>query len=190
MIFYTADLHFGHENVIKYDNRPFNSVDHMNKDMVRRWNDKVRNTDEVYILGDFSLHDTKLAREISKQLHGKKYLIKGNHDEPEMKDIFDGMWDYKRIKDNKRTVILSHYFIPSYEGANNGNIMLHGHSHNTRVAKAEEDIKGIYKFVNHIPCQAYNAGCMYFDYAPATLDEIIDFWEHNVPDFSLDNNYR
>ena len=189
MKFYTSDLHFGHENVIKYDGRPFSSVEKMNKEMIRRWNDRVRSTDEVYILGDFSLHNTKLAKEIVKQLHGKKYLIRGNHDEKDMKDLFDDMWDYKKIKDNGRTLILSHYFIPSYDGAHRGYIMLHGHSHNTRVARAEEEIKEMYREKN-IPCEAYNAGCMYFNYAPATLDEIIAFWENNKPDFSEDNNYR
>lgn len=78
MKFYTSDLHFGHANAIKYDNRPFASVEKMNAEMIRRWNDKIRNTDEVYILGDFTLHNTKLAKEIVKQLHGKKYLIRGD----------------------------------------------------------------------------------------------------------------
>lgn len=189
MIFYTSDLHFGHANVIKYDNRPFKTVDEMNNKMIQWWNARVKNTDEVYILGDFSLHNTALAKEIVKQLHGKKYLIKGNHDEKNMKPLFDGFWDYKKIRDNGRTVILSHYFIPSFESAHRGNIMLHGHSHNTRVAKAEEDIKAMYR-ERSIPCEAFNAGCMYFGYAPATLDEIIHFWKNNTPEFNTDNNYR
>ena len=31
MIYYTSDLHFGHQNVIKFDNRPFADIDEMDK---------------------------------------------------------------------------------------------------------------------------------------------------------------
>ena len=51
-IFFTADTHFGHENVIQFDKRPFASADEMDKEMIRRWNNKVGNGDLVYVLGD------------------------------------------------------------------------------------------------------------------------------------------
>lgn len=40
-IFFTADTHFGHENVIRFDKRPFASADEMDEEMIRRWNNKV-----------------------------------------------------------------------------------------------------------------------------------------------------
>ena len=40
-IFFTADTHFGHENVIRFDNRPFASVEEMDAEMIRQWNNKV-----------------------------------------------------------------------------------------------------------------------------------------------------
>lgn len=51
-VFFTSDLHFGHENVIKFDNRPFRSVEEMDAELISRWNNKVKKGDLVYVLGD------------------------------------------------------------------------------------------------------------------------------------------
>ena len=52
-IFFTSDLHFGHKNIIKFDNRPFFDVSDMNKELIKRWNNKVTKDDVVYVCGDF-----------------------------------------------------------------------------------------------------------------------------------------
>lgn len=79
MIFFTSDHHFCHANIIKYCKRPFESVDQMNEDMVRRWNEVVGVEDTVYYLGDFSL--AKQAVELfARRLNGEKHFIMGNHD--------------------------------------------------------------------------------------------------------------
>ncbi len=79
MIFFTSDHHFNHANIIKYCNRPFESTEEMNEEMIKRWNTIVGLKDEVYYLGDFSLakHVVEL---IAPRLNGVKYLIMGNHD--------------------------------------------------------------------------------------------------------------
>ena len=38
VIRYIADLHFGDENIIAYDNRPFLNVSEMNEVLIERWN--------------------------------------------------------------------------------------------------------------------------------------------------------
>ncbi len=70
MIFYIADTHFGHENVTVFSGRPYGSMEEMNSDLVRRWNDKVRNTDTVYVLGDMFFR-CDCAEEILAQLKGE-----------------------------------------------------------------------------------------------------------------------
>lgn len=52
MNFYTSDLHLGHANVIKFDNRPFANIDEMDQRIITRWNERVSDDDTVYILGD------------------------------------------------------------------------------------------------------------------------------------------
>lgn len=52
-VFFTGDLHFGHENVLAFDHRPFETVEEMDVELIRRWNHKVSKGDLVYVLGDF-----------------------------------------------------------------------------------------------------------------------------------------
>jgi calcineurin-like phosphoesterase family protein len=78
MIWFSSDHHFDHANIIKYDNRPFSSVDEMNEEMVKRWNLRVLPSDIIYYLGDFSLN--RAALRFVKRLNGIKFLIPGNHD--------------------------------------------------------------------------------------------------------------
>lgn len=56
MIFYTSDLHFGHANAIKFDERPFTDVDDMADGMIHNWNSRVGKNDTVYILGISALN--------------------------------------------------------------------------------------------------------------------------------------
>ena len=51
--FYISDLHIGHENILRFDNRPFANVNEMNNKLIENWNARVRSDDTVYILGDF-----------------------------------------------------------------------------------------------------------------------------------------
>ena len=77
--FLIADPHFGHKNIIRYCNRPFRDVGEMNKKIIRNWNNIVSKNDVVFVLGDY-VFGRELAREITPMLHGRKILIKGNHD--------------------------------------------------------------------------------------------------------------
>ena len=54
-IFMIADTHFGDENIIKFEGRPFKSVKEMNQTMIENWNSVVSDEDTVFVLGDFSI---------------------------------------------------------------------------------------------------------------------------------------
>ncbi len=78
--YFTSDLHFGHENIIRYSGRPFGSVEEMNQQLVARWNATVGADDEVWVLGDVALGKTHETLEFVRALTGRKVLVTGNHD--------------------------------------------------------------------------------------------------------------
>lgn len=75
MEFFTGDLHIGDKDVIVYEHRPFNSVEHMNRTLIANWNNRVTPKDDGFILGDIG--DPRVILE----LHGKLTIVVGNHDD-------------------------------------------------------------------------------------------------------------
>lgn len=166
MNFYTADLHFGHRKILEYDHRPFSSVEEMDKTLIENWNRKVRDNDDVYILGDISLQN---AAYYLKQLKGRKHLIVGNHDKQTLKDkearsCFETIDYYKKIHENGHTIILFHYPIAEWDGFYRDSILIYGHIHSS--------ITEAYRFMEKMD-NAFNAGCMINNYEPVTLDELM-----------------
>ena len=193
-IFYIADTHFGHENAIVFDNRPFYSAKDMNKYMITLWNETVPEDADVYIVGDFAMRiSAGESKKILDQLNGRKHLIKGNHDIDKYIDFscFESVQDYLEIIDTVEKnneiipcrVILSHYFMPNYHWNSSNTFMLHGHSHISEEYELEEKIKEEIRNLGK-RCEIYNVGCMHQDYKPQTIEEIIGRQKHEV-DFPI-----
>ena len=80
MLFFTSDLHFGHDKPFIYGPRGFADVEEMDEAIVRIWNETVADDDDVYVLGDIMLIDNDLGIELWNRLRGRKHVIIGNHD--------------------------------------------------------------------------------------------------------------
>jgi calcineurin-like phosphoesterase family protein len=83
-IFFTSDWHLFHENVIKYDERPFKDIHHMHQVLINNYNATVPVNGICYFLGDMGWFKGERAKEqmkeIISQLNGTRILILGNHD--------------------------------------------------------------------------------------------------------------
>lgn len=179
-ILFFADLHLGHDKCMKvFDKRPFKTIDEQDKEIIKRWNNKVSKDDTVYIVGDISWYNDERTANILKQLNGKIILIKGNHDKigPNTRQYLSAILDYKELEVNGKKVILSHYPILFYNGQYRGAVMLYGHVHNNKDA---DICREFIKILNEkgIPCLAYNIGCMFLNYEPCTLEEIEEIYKN------------
>jgi len=127
-IFFTADLHFDHKNILAYTNRPWNTLGEMNQGLVDNWNSVVGKKDMTYVVGDFAWrnHASWFHR-----LNGKKILIRGNHDKMNQKCL--ALWtevhDLKWIQVENHHMLLCHYQLVSWPGEYRGAWHFYGHAH-------------------------------------------------------------
>jgi calcineurin-like phosphoesterase family protein len=175
MIYFTADTHFYHTNIIRICNRPFENIEAMHESLIENWNSIITNQDDIYILGDFVFKGKgQEANEILKTHKGKKYLIKGNHDkylnDPDFKpEAFQWIKDYHVLSFEKRKFILFHYPILEWDGFFHDAIHLYGHVHNSREKNLEyqERFKPLGK-------KAINVGIDVHNFYPVSIKRIIE----------------
>lgn len=162
MIFVISDTHFFHKNVIKYCNRPFNSVEEMNDTIINNWNKVVNKGDIVYHLGDFILNSNDVIS-IVKKLNGKIYFIRGNHDRKSI--AYYNKMGLKVIptqtKLDEYKIILSHRPL-SDDQIPKGYINIHGHIHEKEL---DENLFDKNKHIN-VSVDAIN-------FTPIDINELI-----------------
>lgn len=182
MVYFIADMHFGHKNCMAYDNREFASVEEHDEYLIDKWNSVVGVDDEVWILGDISWYPVMKTIGILERLNGIKNLCIGNHDKKLLKNKdfraqFSEITNYKEItNDNGSGIVLCHYPIPCYNGHFRGWYHLYGHVHNSFEWNMMKQVQYEMRDLYERPSNMYNVGCMidYMGYTPRTLKEIIE----------------
>ncbi len=174
--FFTADWHLGDARAMELDKRPFASLEEQDREFIRRWNAKVNENDRVYILGDFSMYSDRKTTELVAQLKGHKHFIRGNHDrlsEKTLAALFKTAESYEEINLDGQHVVLCHYPIAHWRGQRYGYVHLYGHTHCGEDAAFFEQYR---KWCREqgIRFYAYNVGCMFHNYEPVTLKEMME----------------
>jgi calcineurin-like phosphoesterase family protein len=129
---FTADTHFGHAGALSLYRRPFASVAEMNAAMIARWNEIVGPDDDVWHLGDFALRTgVAEAAALLHQLNGRKHLVTGNNDKPEVAGLaeWSSVQAYAEMTVDGHRLVLCHYAFRTWNGMAKGALNLHGHSH-------------------------------------------------------------
>lgn len=168
--YFTSDLHLGHANIIRFQNRPFDSVEDMNTRLIQNYNSMVRKNDLVYILGDLTYKiSVEESNRLIQQLKGRKVLIRGNHDLKYDSHLFEDILDYKEFNQEKIKYVLMHYPLLEWNGSYKGrSIHLHGHIHAQHGYNLKNRHDGILR---------YDVGVDANDYFPISLTSIRDFFK-------------
>lgn len=156
---------FLYENIIRYENRPFEDAIKMDQELISRWNSVVNKDDGVYILGDFGA-DGREAQ-IINQLNGNKFLVKGNHDIKSNQYYRDS--GFKEVYEHPIIIrgfwILSHE--PLYVNTNMPYANIFGHVHNSPIIKTYSK-------------QHYCVSVERINYTPISLADIILVVQNNI----------
>ena len=160
-----SDLHLGHENIIEYCDRPFDTVDAMDETLIDNWNGTVDDEhDIVFFLGDLgAFADESELRELLDQLNGRVVFVEGNHDHPTR--YVDGLntHQYYIIQHGDRQFCCAHRpeNVPRcWEGW-----ILYGHHHDNDLDE--------YPFLDP-ERQRVNLSAELIGYEPLSLDDLVE----------------
>jgi calcineurin-like phosphoesterase family protein len=130
-IWLTADLHLGHENIIRYTGRPFANANEMNGALAANILETVKPTDTLYVLGDFAFRPEVFAAYAAMLESACTVVwVHGNHDPKQRRDPL--AVDFKHAK--------HHFYLCHYPWATwrPNTVMLHGHCHGNHVPLPED----------------------------------------------------
>ena len=173
-VFFTSDTHFFHGSIMRYCNRPFESVEQMNEAIISNWNRVVPKDGVVFHLGDFAFGSEERWNEILDRLKGEIHLIVGNHDLQMLKnpvmERFAEVEFQKIIQVGSEKILLNHYPFLCYSGEERGQWQLFGHVHGGEKELDSERLKNLF------PTQ-YDVGVDANAFTPVSFDQIKTVFE-------------
>ena len=171
-VYFTSDTHFGHENIIRYCNRPFRNAEEMNAELIRRWRETVPEDGIVFHMGDFAHGNARLWNDILSALTGRKYLILGNHDMKALRQGYMGRFELvtqqMTIRVGGQAIVLNHNPFLCYGGSYRDVWQLFGHVHSGPASHTGLDHPRLRML---FPLQ-YDVGVDNNDFRPISFEEV------------------
>ncbi|MBD3190523.1 MAG: phosphoesterase [Candidatus Heimdallarchaeota archaeon] len=135
MIWFSADCHLSHKNIIKYCNRPFKDVDEMDKTILNNFKRTIRPKDTLYFLGDLTFNKNAAYLFFAALTDVEIHFILGNHDSSKIRKIAEeycqSVSRLKEIKIKGISITLCHYAMRVWNASHYNSWQLYGHSHGT-----------------------------------------------------------
>ena len=171
-VWFTSDTHFGHENIIRFCNRPFRNAEEMNAELIRRWRETVPVDGIVFHLGDFAHGNARLWNDILSALPGRKYLILDNHDMKALRQGYMGRFEHvaqqMTIRVGGQAIVLNHNPFLCYGGSYRDVWQLFGHVHSGPASHTGLDHPRLRML---FPLQ-YDVGVDNNDFRPISFSEV------------------
>ena len=167
-IWWTADLHLNHVNIIEASYCPerlklFGNLEKMNQELILRWNARVKDGDTVVLVGDAVMGRVFEAEALLQQLNGDIILVEGNHDRSPK--VRRRMLESRVLEVHRRIefevdaigkILVQHH--PAKELCSDYSLFICGHIHQHW----------------RISGNMVNVGVDVWDYVPVTLKEIFE----------------
>lgn len=179
-LFFTSDLHFGHRNVIRFCNRPWQDEKEMNSGLIDNWNSVVGDNDIVFVLGDsFWFNDSQSIKRVISKLNGKDiYVLPGNHDDfsswyriddPRIHLCSDTVVLWLQFEGRKKIfeIWMNHYPLMTWPHREGGSIQLFGHIH-SQEGKYDGVDQDLPLHKNQI-----DVGCDRWGWKPISIEDIM-----------------
>ena len=181
-IWFTADHHLDHENIIRFCSRPFDNAGHMNAALIDNWNAVVKPADTVYHLGDLTLGGLGVAKNYLRRLNGRVILLANwtHHDKRWLKPLRHALacaagWPCTAsgaeielaeplitIKVGGQIIVACHFPLARWDREHYGSIHLHAHSHGRHHAEGKILDGGVDSAWKHLGA-----------YRPFSLEEVV-----------------
>jgi calcineurin-like phosphoesterase family protein len=132
MKWFSSDWHLGHDNVMKFSERPFENIDDMNEKIISNMLSVVNQGDELYFLGDLAWRVYALNKFFDRWPKRVNFhWILGNHDKSwqSFKNRCTSVSEMKKTHIGNNTVILCHYPMLTWDKSHYNSWMLFGHHH-------------------------------------------------------------
>lgn len=172
MIYFSSDLHMGHNKPFIYEPRGFENIYEMNNTIIKNFNKIINYDDDLYLLGDIFLGELESGINLFNQLPGKIHLVWGNHDTDNRKEaiskcsnVIEIIGYATIIKYNKWHFYLSHFptcttnFDDYQKPLKQRTLCLAGHTHSKELFE---------------PCGSYNVAVDAHNCFPVSIDEIME----------------
>lgn len=132
-IWFSADYHIGHTNIIKYANRPYKEVEEMDEAIIENFDKYVGKNDIIFFLGDIAFGDDLARRTLCLMLKkAEVHFILGNHDSRYLKTINSLATSVNTLLDieiDGHPITLCHYAMRIWNKSHFDAYQLFGHSH-------------------------------------------------------------
>jgi calcineurin-like phosphoesterase family protein len=189
-VFFTSDTHFGHKNILRFCQRPWEDIKSHNEGLIELWNSVVGDDDIIFHLGDVcwfnARHDTL---KLIKKLKGQIYIVPGNHDTIQQFELCKDLPNFHLLSDvctvylrdvyiqHPIELVLSHYPLMTWSHRDHKALQFFGHIHSGPRSTC--------KFDCDLPLFSYqyDVGCDNNDYKPIEIRELCDKldWPYKDP---------
>ncbi len=172
MIWFTADFHLSHANIIKYCNRPFKDVETMDEMILKNLEKKINSGDVLYFLGDLTFKEKIAITFFERFSYCDIHYIVGNHDSRQVinlaKEYCKSVSQLKDIKLENQNITLCHYAMRVWNKSHFNSWQLYGHSHGRLDPIGKQ----------------HDVGVDNCDFNPISFKELLDIMENKPDNFN------